>query len=48
MSKTQRNILRAPGLLIRIPLVLILWHVLPVLTAGAEWLCENVFVGIER
>lgn len=47
MTKTQRNILRTPGLLIRIPLVLIVWAIDPVRCA-VEWLLENAFQGWER
>jgi hypothetical protein len=47
ITKAQRNLLRVPGLLVRVPLVLIL-RVLVVTVSGIEWLCENVFKGLDR
>ena len=46
-AKQWTNIVRTPGMLIRIPLVLLLWAcqwAVPRL----EWLAENVFKGWDR
>lgn len=46
MTKTQRNLLRLPGLLVRIPLVL-LHRLLGKVNEGIAWLVENVFKGLD-
>lgn len=46
MTKAQRNLLRVPGLFVRVPLVLVL-RVLVATASGIEWLCENVFKGFD-
>lgn len=46
MTKTQRNLLRVPGLFIRIPLVL-LWRLNEWANSRIEWLCDNWFKGLD-
>lgn len=46
MTKTQRNLLRLLGLPVRILLVL-LHRGLEKVNEGIEWLCENVFKGLD-
>lgn len=46
MTKTQRNLLRVPGLFVRVPLVL-LHRGLQKVVDGLEWLCDNWFKGLD-
>lgn len=41
------NVLRTPGIVIRVPLVLLIWA-LEWFLPRLEWLAENVFKGWER
>lgn len=47
MTKTQRNLLRVPGLILRVPLLCLAYYVLKPTVKGVEWLCENYLPGLE-
>lgn len=47
MTKAQRNLLRVPGLFLRVPLLCIAYYVLQPLVNGIEWLCENYLKGLD-
>lgn len=46
MTKTQRNLLRVPGLVVRLPLVLV-HRGLESVNKGIVWLCEHWFKGLD-
>lgn len=45
MNKFLLNVLLTPGILVRVPLVILVWWVLPALICACEWLADNVFIG---
>lgn len=48
MTRTQRNLLRVPGLLLRVPLLCLAYYVLEPVITGIERLCERYLPGLDR
>lgn len=48
MSKRTRNLLRVPGLFLRIPLLCLAYFVLEPTVTGIEWVCEGYLKGFDR
>jgi hypothetical protein len=47
MTKLQRNLLRVPGLFLRVPLMCIVGYILEPVSDGVRWLCDRYLRGLE-
>ena len=45
--KIKTNLLRVPGLLLRVPLLLLAYYVFRPIVRGVEWVCENYLKGLD-